>query len=145
MELVANVWPVVDSGTGLVVRFMMRAYAMDASDAIISSTLRALAPTDFLFATNFRVPERFTVVSEHGSMGGCVTIGDFHQYHGEVLASAFQEIEASFTRLQGIGLSAETGEPFSIACIPRFPDDPYRVVTSLIELSDGRLLPHTSE
>ena len=31
MELVANVWPVVDVGTGLVQRYFMRAYAMDAA------------------------------------------------------------------------------------------------------------------
>ncbi|WP_250163300.1 hypothetical protein [Psychrobacter sp. WY6] len=32
MELVANVWPIVDQMTGVVQRFLFRAYALDATD-----------------------------------------------------------------------------------------------------------------
>ncbi len=48
MELVANVWPVVDEISGLVQRFFMRAYAMESNDYVISTVLQALASTDFV-------------------------------------------------------------------------------------------------
>ena len=37
MELIANVWPVADAGTGIVQRYFMRAYAIDAEDHVISA------------------------------------------------------------------------------------------------------------
>ena len=36
MELVANVWPIVDQMTGVVQRFLFRAYALNATDQEMS-------------------------------------------------------------------------------------------------------------
>ena len=110
MELVANVWPVVDRDTGMVLRVMVRAYAMDAPDAVISATLRALASSDFRMARIYRIPTRFEVVSEYGVLRGCISIGDFERYEGEILSEAFRDAEASFTKLQGIATATSHEE-----------------------------------
>lgn len=143
MELVANVWPVVDAGTGLVLRYFIRAYAMDAPDDVISATLRALAPTDFRLARMFTIPQRFTVVSEHGQLQGCVSIRDFHRYQEEILIPAFTALEKGVAPLQGIGESLD-GQTVGVSVTPRFPAEPYVVVTSLLELSQGQLVPQIS-
>lgn len=74
MELVANVWPVADSLTGLVQRYLMRAYALEADDATISNTLTALAPSDDPMARPFAIPDRFREVTPHGTLTGCVSL-----------------------------------------------------------------------
>jgi hypothetical protein len=139
MELVANVWPVADQQNGLVQRFFMRAYAMDADDATISRTLTALAPTDFIMAKVFPVQKAIQTMTDFGPLMGCVGIGDFHLLQSQVLDAAFQELEQDFAKLQGI--SMVTGTPVAIGTLPSFPPDPYLVVTTLVETPDGRLLP----
>ena len=142
MELSANVWPVVDARTGIVLRYLMRAYAIDGSDEVIGATLRALAPTDFRMGTVFRIPERFSVVSEHGTLRRCVTIGDFRKHQSDILEPAFDELERSYTQFQGIVEPVRDGPVTAIAVIPRFPAQPYLVITSLIEMPDGQLVPN---
>jgi len=139
MELTANVWPVVDAATGFVLRFLMRAYALEASDEVISRTLRALAPTDFRMARPFQVPECFIMTSEHGTLPGCVTITKFHEHQGAILEGAFRSLEEEFAKLQGIDVSG--AQTVGIGLIPRFPPAPYLLVTSLLETVDGRLVP----
>lgn len=146
MELVANIWPVADQRTGLVQRFFMRAYALEVDDATISRTLTALAPTDFRMARVFQVPRRFQLVSEHGTLEHCVTLGGFHEQTFQVLEEAIPALERDYPRLQGIAMPG--GEPLGVGVLPRFAPDPYLVVTTLVETPDGRLLPqlqpHTS-
>ncbi|CAN5895045.1 hypothetical protein BH11VER1_BH11VER1_01930 [soil metagenome] len=139
MELVADVWPVADQLTGLVQRFFMRAYALEVDDATISRTLTTLAPTDFRMARVFQVPRQFEYVTSAGTLEGCVTLGDFHEYQLSILESAMRALEADYPRLQGIAMS--DGEPVGISLLTRFPAEPYLVVTTLIETPDGQLLP----
>ncbi|MHB1094757.1 MAG: hypothetical protein ACYC3F_01125 [Gemmatimonadaceae bacterium] len=139
MNLSANVWPVVDAATGFVLRFLMRAYALDASDEVISRTLRALAPTDYLMARPFPVPQCFVMTSEHGTISGCVTIRTFHLHQGAIIEEALRSLEDEFAALQGIDV--RDGQTIGVALSPRFPPDPYFVVTSLLETEDGRLAP----
>jgi hypothetical protein len=140
MELTANVWPVFDE-TGLVLRFFMRAYAMEAPDEVISATLQALAPTDFRIAPVYPIPRRFAVVSPYGALQGCVTIGAFHEDQSAILASAFKNIEKSFTTLQGVATNGPQGDPVGVGVIPRFPANPYLLITSLLETPAGQLIP----
>jgi hypothetical protein len=139
MELVANVWPIVDE-SGLVLRFLMRAYAIDAPDEVISHTLRALAQTDFVLGRPFVVPKQCTVVSEHGPLVGCVHMGDFSRHQDIILDESFRALESDFAKLQGVKLS-DTGRPMGINTIPSFSKSPYLVTTTLFESSDGRLTP----
>ena len=138
MELVANVWPVVDELTGFVHRFFVRAYAMEAADEVISPTLTALAPTDYLTAKVFAIPKTCQVVTSHGPLEACLSIGNFHLHQTEILEPAFRALEQDFARLQGI--SMVSGSPVGVGVIPRFPAEPYLVVTTLLETQDGRLL-----
>jgi hypothetical protein len=141
MELVANVWPVVDRTTGIVLRFFMRAYAMEAPDSVISSTLRALSICDFRLATMFTIPKRFRIVSEHGELPGAVTSREFAECQAEIMTTAFPELERQVTERQGI-VSAEALENVHTLVVrPRFPPNPYIVTTTLWEMPDGRLVP----
>ena len=143
MELVANVWPVVDESTGLVQRFFMRAYAMESDDNVISAVLQALAPTDFRIARGFKVPERFKLTSERGTMNGTVPIDAFQQNIQAIIEGAYRELESDYAKVQGIDMSSGTPKPVNV--IPRFPVDPYTVITSLIETFDGQLLPQVAD
>ena len=142
MELVANVWPVADQLTGLVQRFVMRAYALDADDATISRTLTALAASDFLMARVFAIPKNFQEVTQHGDLQGCVSLPLFHQYQSAILDQAFRLFESRHAQLQGISVSGP--EPVGIGQLPSFPENPYLLVTVLLETPDGRLIPQLS-
>ena len=142
MELVANVWPVADSLTGLVQRYLMRAYSLEANDATISDTLTALAPSDYPMARAFAIPDRFREVSPHGTLTGCVSLALFHHRQFAILEPAFRWWESAYATLQGISMSG--GEPAHRRETPRFAEDPYLVVTVLLEMPDGRLIPQLS-
>ena len=142
MELVANVWPVADQSTGLVQRFMMRAYAVDADDATISDLLTTLAPSDYLMARVFPIPRQFREVTAHGDLTGCVSLSLFHQYQFAILEPAFRTLEADHAKLQGISTTGP--QPVGIVESPTYPENPYLVVTVLIETPDGRLIPQLS-
>jgi hypothetical protein len=142
MELVANVWPVVDVGTGLVQRYFMRAYAMDAEDRVISTVLKALAPTDFRIARAFKIPTRFKVTSEHGTLSGAVPVSTFQHDMQTILEEAYRSLENDYVKLQGIDMSS--GSPRPVNVIPRFPSNPYAVTTVLIETQDGQLNPQVA-
>ena len=81
LELVANIWPIVDDTSGLIQRVAARAYALPAgSDSRISDVLLGLAATDFVMAKQYGIPKRFTVQSEFapllpGTMRGVRTLG----------------------------------------------------------------------
>ena len=68
MELVANVWPIVDQMTGVVQRFLFRAYALNATDQEISTVLTILARSDYRTAQVEKIPDNYRLSSEHGTM-----------------------------------------------------------------------------
>jgi hypothetical protein len=139
MELVGNLWPVVDAASGLVQRFFMRGYAMQAADSIISQTLNALAPSDYLAAQVFHVPQKYCYTSEHGTLKGCVPIADFHLLQSGIIEEAMREVEAGGPKF--LGIQTSEGGVRQVGVKPRFPNDPYFVVTMLLETAEGHLLP----
>jgi hypothetical protein len=141
MELVANVWPVFDADTGVVLRFFIRGYCMDAPDPVISATLRALAATDFRLAQVFPIPHRFSVTSPFGSLQGCVTLAGFHESQAAILATAFAEVEKTFAKLQAVSVATANGQPIGIGVVPSFPPEPYQLVTAILETTEGELIP----
>jgi len=84
------------------------------------------------------------VVSEHGVLRGCVSIGDFERFEGDILSQAFRDAEGSFAKLQGIASATANGELQGVGFMPRFAENPYLVTTPLIEYPDGRLGPYRS-
>jgi len=139
MELVANVWPIVDQMTGVVQRFLFRAYALDATDQEISTVLTILARSDYRTAQVEKIPDNYKLSSEHGTMSGAVEVAMFNQYMHSILEDTLIATEKYFANMNNYGIGIDG------PLIPEaltFPAEPYLVATYLIELPSGELLPH---
>ncbi len=140
MELVANVWPVVDADTGMVHRYFMRAYAFAGNDQQISVLLNALAATDFCMARVFYLAKNHQM-----------QVGGLHPLHGTVPFSTFQAlmesmIEPALVELENDlsafhGLNMAGGACVPIQMTPKFGQTPYVLMTPLLEQADGSLTP----
>lgn len=138
-ELVANIWPVIDSTSGLIQRVLARAYVVAGDDEVFSATLLSLAPRDYLLATAFRIPTRFTLQTDFGTLEGCVSVEQYQRYEFAIIEPALQQLETQFAKLQGINM--EVSKPMGVAFIPRFTQEPYLITTFLLESPDGSLAP----
>jgi len=139
MELVANVWPIVDQMTGVVQRFLFRAYALDAADQEISTVLNILARSDYRTAQLVKIPDNYKLISEHGTMPGAVEVATFNQYMHSIVEDTLIATEKSFANMDNYGIGIDG------PLIPEaltFPAEPYLVTTYLIELPSGELIPH---
>jgi hypothetical protein len=138
-ELIANFWPVIDSTSGLIQRVLARAYLATGGDEAFSSTLLSLAPQDYLLATSFRIPTRFTLQTQLGTLEGCVSVEQYQRYEFTIIEPVLQQLESQFAKFQGINMQAS--KPTGVAQIPRFTKDPYIITTFLLESPDGCLTP----
>ena len=139
MELVANVWPIVDQMTGVVQRFLFRAYALNANDEEISTVLNILARSDYRTAQVVKIPDNYKLSSEHGTMSGTVEVAMFNQYMHSIVEDTLIAAEKSFANMNNYGIGVDG------PLIPEaltFPAEPYFVTTYLIELPSGELIPH---
>ena len=139
MELVANVWPIVDQMTGVVQRFLFRAYALEATEQEISTVLTILARSDYRTAQVEKIPDNYRLSSEHGAISGAVEVGMFNQYMHSILEDTLIAAEKSFANMNNYGIGIDG------PLIPEaltFPAEPYLVTTYLIELPSGELIPH---
>lgn len=139
MELVANVWPIVDQMTGIVQRFLFKAYALDATDQEISTVLTILALSDYRTAKVEKIPNNYQLSSEHGTMSGAVEVAMFNQYMHSILEDTLIAAEKSFADMNNYGIGVD-GPLIPDALT--FPAEPYLVTTYLIELPSGELIPH---
>lgn len=139
MELVANVWPIVDQMTGIVQRFLFKAYALDATDQEISTVLTILARSDYRTAQVEKIPNNYQLSSEHGTMSGAVEVAMFNQYMHSILEDTLIAAEKSFADMNNYGIGVD-GPLIPDALT--FPAEPYLVTTYLIELPSGELIPH---
>lgn len=142
MGLVANIWPIVDEQSGLIYRVLARAYALETTDNVISSTLLALAPKDYLLASAFTLPDRFQHVTAHGTLKACLHISDYATYESVIIEPIITQLEEQFAKLQGVCMTR--GEPIGIAHIPRFGQEPYVITTFVMESLNGKLTPNLS-
>jgi hypothetical protein len=139
MELVANIWPIVDQMTGVVQRFLFRAYALNATDQEISTVLNILARSDYRTAQVVKIPDSYKLSSEHGIMSGSVEAPLFNQYMHSILEDTLIAAEKSFANLNNYGVGVDG------PLIPEaltFPAEPYLVTTYLLESPSGELTPH---
>ena len=139
MELVANIWPIVDQMTGIVQRFLFRAYALEANDQEISTVLTILARSDYRTAEVVKIPDNYKLSSEYGTISGAVEVGMFNQYMHSILEDTLIATEKSFANMNNYGIGIDG------PLIPEaltFPAEPYLVTTYLIELPSGELIPH---
>ena len=138
MELVANLWPIMDSASLIIQRFAARAYAVDADDSVIVSTLKALSISDYVLARQFPIPKRFTITTEHGTLEGATTPDLFNQHEPGMIEGALKALEADMPALQGIGFDSRL-IPYQQRIQLSFPLDPYVVRTFLVEDLSGTL------
>lgn len=139
MELVVNVWPIVDQTTGIVQRFLFKAYALEATDQEISTVLTILARSDYRTAQVEKIPDNYKLSSEHGTISGAVEVGMFNQYMHSILEDTLIAAEKSFANMNNYGIGIDG------PLIPEaltFPAEPYFVTTYLLELPSGELIPH---
>lgn len=139
MELVANIWPIVDQQTGIVQRYLIKAHAMSATDQEISTVLTTLARSDYRTAHPFKIPNKYKLTSEHGTILGAIPIGLFHEEVNSIVECALSTIERSLTQIHNYGIDID-GNPRLYETL-RFPDNPYFVTTSLLESPSGELKP----
>ncbi len=139
MELVANIWPIVDRETGMVQRFLFRAYALEATDQEISTVLTSLSRSDYRTAQPVKIPDNYKLTSEHGTISGAIPIGEFHQEMNNIVEGVLRATERSLTEIHNYGIDKDANprppEPL------KFPDNPYFVTTSLLESPSGELRP----
>ena len=139
MELVANIWPIVDQMTGVVQRFLFKAYALEATEQEISTVLTILARSDYRTAQLEKIPDNYKLSSEHGTMSGAVEVGMFNQYMHSILEDTLIASEKSFANMDNYGIGLDG--PLIPEAL-KFPAEPYLVTTYLIELPSGELIPH---
>ena len=134
MELVANIWPIVDQMTGVVQRFLFRAYALEATDQEISIVLTTLARSDYRTAQLVKIPDKYILVSEHGEISGALEVAVFNQEIYSIIEGALIASEESFSEIKNFGIGIDG---LLIPDALTFPAEPYLVTTYLIELPNG--------
>ena len=139
MELVANVWPIVDQTTGIVQRFLFRAYALETNDQEISTVLNILARSDYRTAQVVKIPDNYILDSQHGTMSGALEVAAFNQVIYSVIEATLIDAEKSFANMKNFGIGVDG--PLIPQAL-KFPAEPYLVTTYLIELPSGELIPH---
>lgn len=139
MELVANIWPIVDEETGVVQRYLIKAYALAATDEEISTVLATLARTDYRTAHPVLLPERYKIVFDQGTILGALPIGTFQQDVSTIIESELKNIEKTFAQLPNYG--ADTNGNAKKTTPLKFSDNPYIVTTVLLETATGELHP----
>lgn len=139
MELVANIWPVVDQETKIVQRFYIKAYAMDASDDEISMVLSTLARCDYRTAECMPIPQRFILNNGGHQINAATSIHQFQESLYSIIEDALVQLEDNFSDMKYCGCDYE-GNPRQPEAL-RFPDEPYFVTTVLMEDSFGKMTP----
>ncbi len=137
LEVCINLWWFVDDASGLVFHIAGRGYALSGDDNSKLNILKKLSSTDFHIAEHHKIPDHFTINSEHGTI------------HGVVPASAIKEYPAIF---EPVYLQIEKNMPQQVKSVNgeyqfykiNVPKDPLCVVTCVVEHSDGRLVPMIS-
>ncbi len=137
MELVANIWPVVDQYTGVIQRYFIKAYAMDASDDEISNVLSTLAKTDYRTATLVAIPDEYVLNWDGNEQIGAVTINGFNDNFFRLIEDKLKLVEREFDHPMYSGFNS-SGYPVFPEKIC-FPKNPYIVRTALLETSHGKL------
>ena len=139
MELVANIWPIVDQMTGVIQRFLFRAYALDATDQEISTVLTTLARADYRTAQVVKIPDNYKLSAEHGTISEAMEVAMFNQYMHSIVEDTLMAAEKSFANMNNYGIGVDG--PLIPEAL-KFPAEPYLVTTYLIELPSGELIPH---
>jgi hypothetical protein len=143
-EVCVNVWCVVDEGTGLVYRIVARAYALAGSDTEKGNALKRLASTDFHVAAEMPdvlAPYTTTVVDNAGTERSARGLfpSNFNAVFPDVLDRICKSLEKNLpTRLINDAIRGPKAYRLAV------PQEPFYVLTFLIESATGELMPYES-
>ncbi len=131
IEVIVNLWYIVDEPLGLIYRLMGRAYVASGSEESKIVLLKALSRTDYLAAQSFPVPKRFKVHNGSETMEGyCrATVLDSGGY------GLFEQVFEHLDSIMPPQASFENGEPTVFKM--KLPPDPLCVTTALLEDENG--------
>jgi len=134
LEVCVNLWWFVDNDSGLVFHVSGRGYALSGDDESKLKMLRSLAVTDFHISEHHKVPQRFTLTSDHGTIPGVIPASAIND-HPEIFEPVYQGIEKELH--QQVRSVAGEYEFYTL----ELPKDPLCVLTCVVEDSDGNLTP----
>lgn len=137
LEVCINLWWFVDDESGLVFHIAGRGYALSGDDSNKLQILKKLSSADFHIAGHHKIPERFTINSEHGTIRGVVPASAIKE-HPEIFEPVYLQIEKDMPQQ----VQSVNGEYQFYKM--KVPEDPLCVITCVVEYSDGRLVPMIS-
>ena len=139
VEVVANLWWVLDEQSGLVYRLAGRAYVMSGTEAHKISLLRALSTTDYLAAQMFQVPMSFIVTAGEETRAGYCLPSTIADYKEKVFAEVLEQLDKTMP----LQASFTVGQEKSFRM--KLPENPLCITTPLIEDEDGVIKPQVKQ
>jgi hypothetical protein len=139
-EACLNIWCIVDKDTRLVYRLAARAYAIGGSDSSKRNVLKFLAHTDYHLAKELPTLKKYitTLVdanNEERTMVGGMYTSDVKMFLPDIIDRVCMELEVGFP----IKAVADPDNPYTYKM--KFSNQPYYVLTYLIEDAQGNLKP----
>jgi hypothetical protein len=134
-EICLNLWWFFDVKAKLAYRLAGRVYALSGTDDEKLQLLQSLAATDFHIARNFAIPQRFTVVTDHGKLTGVTNDTVIRQRHADV----FEEVFAALDKDLPVQVQSFAGKPSAYRLT--ISKTPLCCTTCVYEYEDGRLIP----
>jgi hypothetical protein len=134
-EVIANLWYIVDKGTGLIYRLAGRAYVASGSEKNKIDLLKALSKTDYLAARVFSVPKRFSVSNGSQTMEGYCSPSVLNDFLFELFEEVLEHLDATMP-IQAF-FEHDAAKTFKMS----LPESPLFVATTLIEEESGIIRP----
>ncbi len=135
-EITFNFWFLIDEAVGFAYALMGRAYLLTGSDDEKLKVLHALAPTDYLLATKYRVPENFSVIDPAGNVRKRLVDPGLVMVQANV-AIICEEVIRELEKIFPPKITWEDGEMRSEPMLA--PQAPLMVCTGLLEHEDGQI------
>lgn len=141
MELVFNIWFIVDIGTDLSNYAIVKPYCLNGSDEDKFKILKILAETDYSTSDRINFAEKITTVFKNLSANGFIHKSLVNNYFDQYMELFLIEMEKQLPpifKFKG-GFLGE-----SKAINQKFPEEPLFVLTFLMENEYGEIKPYTS-
>lgn len=136
IEFVMNLWYIVDKGTNFVYRLAGRAYSLAGTDVQKIAVLKTLACTDFLTASQFSLPKRFSVSNGTETMEGFCLASTLRMNASSIFEEVYVQLEKELPpQIRFIAGEAQ----MTPATLPK---NPLCITTELMEDDDGVLTPY---
>lgn len=142
MELIFNIWFVVDIWTNLSKYAIVKAYAMNGTDQQKSELLKGLAETDYYTSERIDYATNSSVVFENLTAEGYVDASDINEFFNYNIDFFISKMEARLPVL--MEFKGDFIEDFK-AKKQKFLLNPLFVLTILMENDWGEIRPYTTK